>query len=184
MRRSGRMTLAAALVAYGSLLAHAQTPAAAQPSGQPASPAQPVQPAAPAPQDPIAGNWRGTLKSASGTESPLIITMVKKGDGYTGTTNGLTTSADAALKRVTVAGTQVSIEASDDSKLGTVTLAGDLAAEGNQLQGAGTLAVGAQKFDVTFALHRRPRADAIQPHVGQSADYFVGRWKFEYIGAE
>ena len=46
------------------------------------------------------------------------------------------------------------------------------------------MSVGAQKFDVTLALQRRPRAEAIQPHVEQRVDYFVGRWKFEYLGAE
>ena len=46
------------------------------------------------------------------------------------------------------------------------------------------LAVGAQRFDVTLALQRRPRGEVIQPHVEQRADYFVGRWTFEYLGAE
>ncbi len=46
------------------------------------------------------------------------------------------------------------------------------------------MSVGAQKFDVTLALQRRPRAEAIQPHVEQRVDYFVGRWKYEYLGAE
>ena len=38
----------------------------------------PARPALPA--DPVVGNWRGTLTSASGVESPIIITIVKKGD--------------------------------------------------------------------------------------------------------
>ena len=33
-------------------------------------------------------------------------------------------------------------------------------------------------------MQRRPRAEAIQPHVEQRVDYFVGRWKYEYLGAE
>jgi hypothetical protein len=129
------------------------------------------------------GNWRGTLKSAAGIESPIIITIVKRSDGYGGSTTGMSPS-ESALKRVTVNGTQVSIEAADDSTLGTVTLTADLTAEGSTLTGAGTIAVGVQKFDVTLALQRRPRADAVQPHVEQRIDYFVGRWTFEYIGAE
>jgi hypothetical protein len=52
------------------------------------------------------------------------------------------------------------------------------------MRGAGTLAVGAQKFDVTLTLQRRPRAEVIQPKVEQRADYFVGTWRFEYLGAE
>ena len=134
--------------------------------------------------DPVVGNWRGTLTSASGVESPLIITIVKRGDGYAGSTNGLNASSEAALKRVTASGVKLTIEASDDSKLGTVTLTAELTADGNALTGAGTVSVGAQKFDVTLALQRRPRAEAIQPHVEQRVDYFVGRWTFEYLGAE
>jgi hypothetical protein len=124
------------------------------------------------------------VTSASGVESPIIITIAKKGDVYVGSTNGLNASSESALKRLTVDGAKVSLEAADDSKLGVVSLAADLALEGNTLKGAGRVSVGAQKFDVTLALQRRPRAEAIQPHVEQRVDYFVGRWKFEYLGAE
>jgi hypothetical protein len=136
------------------------------------------------PSDPVVGNWRGTLTSAAGVDSPIIITIVRKGDGYAGSTNGLNASSESALKRLTVSGAKVSLEAGDDSKLGAVALAADLAVEGNMLKGAGTVSVGAQKFDVTLALQRRPRAEAIQPHVEQRIDYFAGRWKYEYLGAE
>ena len=164
-------------VACAAVLASAQTPAPAAPP-PPASPSRPALPA-----DPVAGNWRGTLTSATG-ESPIIITIVKRGEGYAGSTNGLNASSESALKRVTVSGAKLTIEASDESKLGAVTLTADLVAEGNALKGSGAVSVGAQKFDVTLALQRRPRAEAIQPHVEQRIDYFVGRWAFEYLGAE
>src|SRR6185295_7265936 len=63
----------AVVVATGSLTgrAAAQTPTPARPL--PAPPAQPAPPALPA--DPVVGNWRGTLKSSSGTESPIVITI-------------------------------------------------------------------------------------------------------------
>ena len=153
-------------------------------SAQAPPPAAPARPALPAQGDPVVGNWRGTLTSASGVESPIIITIVKKGDGYAGSTNGLNATSESALKRVTVTGTRVSVEAADESKLGLVTLTCDLTVEGNTLKGSGTVSVGAQHFDVTLALQKRPRQEAIQPHVEQRADYFVGRWSFEYLGAE
>ena len=153
-------------------------------AGAPNAPAQPAQSARPAsPADPVVGNWRGTLTSASG-ESPIIITIVKRGDGYAGSTNGLNASSESALKRVTVNGTQVTVEAADDSKLGAVALTADLTAEGTRMTGAGTVSVGTQKLIVSLALQRRPRADTVQPHVEQRIDYFVGRWTFEYLGAE
>jgi len=135
-------------------------------------------------QDPAVGNWRGTVKSSAGTETPIIITIGKKGDAYIGSTNGLNAPSEIPLKRIEVAGNHVAIEAVSESRLGDVTLTGDLTIEGAAMKGAGVLAVGAQKFDVAFALQRRPRAEVVQPHVQQRADYFVGRWTFEYTGAE
>jgi len=180
MPRRCRASTVAVLAATVHLVARtsAQTPA-------PVPPAPPTRPTPPAlPADPVVGNWRGTLTSTAGTESPIIITIVKKGDGYAGSTNGVNASSESPLKHVTVNGTHVSLEAADASKLGQVALTGDLTAEGNTLKGAGTLSVGAQKFDVTLALQRRPRQEAIQPHVEQRIEYFVGRWNFEYVGAE
>ena len=181
----GRAVVIGAVVVAAALsLVEAQTPAGQSLPAQPARPAPPGGADRPAvPADPVAGNWRGTVKSAAGFESPIVITIVRKGDGYTGTTSGMSPT-ESPMKRVTVTGTQISIEAADDSTLGAVTLTAELAADGNALKGAGTIAVGAQKFEVTLALQRRPRADAVQPHVEQRIDYFVGRWTFEYIGAE
>ncbi len=172
--RAGMNSIHCILLAmlYASTMAAAQTPV-------PSPPAL----AAPA-SDPVVGNWRGMLTSAAGVESPIIITIVKQGDGYAGSTNGLNASSEAALKRVTVNGASLSIEAADESKLGAVALAASLTADGNTLKGTGTVSIGSQKFDVTLALQRRPRAEAIQPHVEQRIEYFVGRWTYEYLGAE
>jgi hypothetical protein len=134
--------------------------------------------------DPVVGNWRGTLTSSAGSESAIIITIVKKGDVYAGSTNGLNATSESPLRRVAVNGTRLSIEAADDSKLGAVSLSSDLTAEGNSLKGTGTLTIGTLHVDVTLALQRRPRQEAIQPHVEQRIDFFVGRWTFEYLGAE
>src|SRR2546428_4556574 len=91
--------------------------------------AQQANTAFPAQQDPVVGNWRGTLTSASG-ESSIIITIAKKGDAYVGSTNGLNASSESALKRVAVNGSRLTIEAADDSKLGAVILTAELNAEG------------------------------------------------------
>ena len=160
----------AAAVALGSSLA---APAAAR-----------QQPAAAASQDPVVGNWRGTVTSPGGATSPIIITIAKRGDAYVGSSNGLNATSESALKRVSVDANRVTIEAADDSKIGAVALVCQLTIDGNAMNGAGTVSVGAQKFDVTLALQRRPRAEALQPRVEQRIDYFVGRWRFEYVGAE
>ena len=161
------------------------SPALAQtPPASPSRPAPPARPVLPTQTDPVIGNWRGTLKNAQGVDSPIIITIAKKGDVYAGTTNGLNATSEIPLKKLTIDGARVTLEASAESRLGDVALTCELTAEGNAMRGAGVLAVGAQRFDVTLALQRRPRAEVIQPHVEQRADYFVGRWTFEYLGAE
>jgi hypothetical protein len=165
--------LSASLALSGAFVAQAQTP-----------PASAARPAPPAQTDPVIGNWRGTLKNAQGVDSPIIITIAKKGDVYAGTTNGLNATSEIPLKKLTVDGARATLEASAESRLGDVALTCELTAEGNAMRGAGVLAVGAQRFDVTLALQRRPRAEVIQPHVEQRAEYFVGRWTFEYLGAE
>ena len=79
-------------------------------------------------QDPVLGNWRGTLKAADGTSSPVIITVVKTGDSYGGSTTGVGESSESPLTRVSVAGTRVTIEGGAESKLGSVTLGAELTA--------------------------------------------------------
>ena len=135
-------------------------------------------------QDPVVGNWRGVLKSAGGSESPIVLTIGRDGTRYVGSTTGVSEGADVALRKVDVAGSGVSIEAAADSRLGSIVLAATLNVQGNTLTGDGTLAVGSQRFPISLAMQRRLRSDVVQHQVNQSADYFVGRWKFEYVGGE
>ena len=132
----------------------------------------------------IVGEWRGTLKPAQGAESPIVFTLEKKGDAYTGVTSGFTQASEVPLQRVTSDGTKVSLEASADSKLGPVALVANLTLAGNALKGPATLSIGLQRFDVALDLRRYERTTVLQRQVEQNIDYFVGRWKFDYLGAE
>lgn len=134
--------------------------------------------------DPVTGNWRGTLKSADGTVSPIIITISRSGDGYAGSTSGVGENSETALTKVTATGPRVTIEGTAESKLGAVRVAADLTAEGNALRGTGSVGVGNQAIPVTLDLQRRARQDVSQKHVAQRVDYFTGRWKFDYLGGE
>jgi hypothetical protein len=134
--------------------------------------------------DPVVGNWRGTIKSAAGTATPFLLTIGRSGDRYVGSTSGLAEGGDVALGKVEVTGTSIAIEVGTESRLGAVAIAGSLVAEGNTLNGDGTLGIGSQQFPVSFSLQRRPRADVVQHQVDQKADYFVGRWNFSYVGGE
>ncbi len=135
-------------------------------------------------QDPVVGNWRGSVKSSGGTESPIVMTIAKDGTRYIGTTTGLSEGGDVAMRKVDVAGGGVSVEAAADSRLGTIVLSATLNVQGNTLAGDGVLAVGSQRFPISLALQRRVRSDVVQHQVDQTAEYFVGRWKFEYTGGE
>jgi hypothetical protein len=140
--------------------------------------------AAGAQTDPVVGNWRGSITSAAGTETPFVLTIARSGDRHVGSTSGLAEGGDMALRKVEVTGTSIAIEAGTESRLGTVTITGSLVAEANTLKGDGTLGIGSQRFPVTFSLQRRPRADVVQHQVDQKAEYFVGRWSFSYDGGE
>src|SRR5437667_11538379 len=83
--------------------------------------------------DPHAGDWRGTLKPAQGIASPIVITISKKGDAYGGFTSGLNESGEVALDRVVLTGDHLAVQATAESKLGQVVLAGDLVLAGNTL---------------------------------------------------
>jgi hypothetical protein len=143
--------------------------------------------------DPVRGTWRGTLKSGptatrpdSGQgESAVTVTFVRKGSTYEGTITGVGGDVSAVpFTKVEVTGTRVALEASADSTLGRVAFAAELTLEGNAFTGTGTLGVGPHRVDVTLQLQRRPRQEVPQPTVKQDLAYFVGRWTFEYLGAE
>ena len=140
--------------------------------------------AAGAQQDAVVGNWRGSVKSAGGAESPIVMTIAVDGTRYIGATTGLSEGGDVAMRKVDVAGGGVSVEAAADSRLGTIVLSATLNVQGNTLAGDGVLAVGSQRFPISLALQRRVRSDVVQHQVDQTAEYFVGRWKFEYTGGE
>lgn len=137
----------------------------------------------PLPSDPIAGAWRGSMRSGTETETPLVISIVKKGEVYSGVVNtGGTT--ESPIRKIALTGNRLVVETGSDSKLGNVTLTTDLMIDGNKANGSGTFAVGPHRVDVAIALQRRARAEVIQPQVEQRIDYFVGRWTFEYLGGD
>jgi hypothetical protein len=133
----------------------------------------------------LTGEWRGTITSAAGADTPFVLTISDTRDGPAGSTGGLgATASDVPLTAIAIDGRQVSFRAASDSRLGGVEIAGTLTADGNRLTGAGSIAVGGQRFPATFDLRRRPRPTVTQPQIPQSIDYFVGQWRFEYVGAE
>jgi hypothetical protein len=134
--------------------------------------------------DLVRGTWRGTLTSQPGQESPLVVTIAPKGDGYAGSVTGFGEVNAVPLEQVVVSGSTVTFQASADSKLGVVTLTGDVTVQGTAMKGTGTIGVGTQRLPVTLQLTRRPRMEIEQPTVEQRMEYFLGRWTFDYLGGE
>jgi hypothetical protein len=133
--------------------------------------------------DPLAGAWRGAMRSGPDTQTALVISIVRKGDVYTGMVNAGGTT-ETPIRTISFTGNRLVVETGSDSKLGDVALAIDLMVEGNKATGGGTLSIASHRLPVTIDLQRRARAEVIQPQVAQRADYFVGRWRFEYLGGE
>jgi hypothetical protein len=123
------------------------------------------------------------MRSAPDTQTALVISIIKKGDVYSGVVNAGGT-AETPIRKISLTGNRLLVETGSDSKLGDVTLTTDLMIDGNKATGGGTFSVASHRFPVTIELQRRPRAEVIQPQVEQRADYFVGRWTFEYLGGE
>lgn len=136
-----------------------------------------------APAEPAVGAWRGTIRAGTDAPTPLVVSIVKRGDTFTGAIN-IGGANEIPLRRVMVAAGRVTIESGADSKIGAITLTADLTIDGNKATGAGTLLVGSLPASVIIELQRQQRADVLQPVVEQRTEYFVGRWAFEYLGGE
>jgi hypothetical protein len=169
---SAAIVLAVLAGAPGARPLHAGVEAAAQRNAAPAVPG-----------DPAIGAWRGTIRTAAEAPTPFLLSIVKRGDTYDGAIN-LGGANEIAVRRVAVAGTRVTIESGAESRIGTIALAAELTLDGNTLGGVGTLSVGPLPTSITIELRRQPRADVLQPVVEQRVAYFVGHWRFEYLGGE
>jgi hypothetical protein len=152
-------------------------------------------------QDPLEGRWEGTVQSLQG-EAKATITFKKTTDGYTGQVSRLRgDEGDIPLTQVKVSGNQITAVASVESPNGTVEIKYQLAVQGDSLNGKGLVDFGGQTFELTYELKRggsgaastggqrgqsapERRPTVAQPQQKQSAQYFVGRWTFNWLARE
>lgn len=137
----------------------------------------------PAASDTILGAWRGTVGASPAARTPLVLSIVQRNGMYVGALN-IGGANETPIRSLTVTGNRVIVEASADSRMGTIVFVGDLMRDGATMTGGGTLSVGPLAAPVTIDLRRQGRADVLQPTVEQRVEYFVGRWKYEYLGGE
>jgi hypothetical protein len=152
-------------------------------------------------QDPLEGRWEGTAQSVQG-EVSATMTFKKTSDGYTGQVSRLRgDEGDIPLTQVKVNGGQITAIASVETPNGTIEIKYQLALQGDSLKGKGLVDFGGQTFEIAYELKRgsaapRPatgqqgqpgpqqRPTVPQPQQKQSAQYFAGRWTFNWLARE
>jgi hypothetical protein len=130
------------------------------------------------------------------------MTFKKGADGYTGQVSRLRgDEGDIPLTQVKVNGSQISAVATVESPNGAIEIKYQLSLQGDSLKGKGLVDFGGQTFELAYDLKRGPtgpraatdqqaqsapqqRPTVPQPQQKQSAQYFVGRWTFNWIARE
>jgi len=152
-------------------------------------------------QDTLEGRWEGTVQSIQG-ETKATMTFKKGSDGYTGQVSRLRgDEGDIPLTQVKVNGSQVSAVATVESPNGSIEIKYQLNLQGDSLKGKGLVDFGGQTFELAYDLKRgsggpraasdqpapqgpQQRPTVPQPQQKQSAQYFVGRWTFNWLARE
>src|SRR5215831_2498685 len=151
--------------------------------------------------DPLEGKWEGTVTTIQG-EAKATMTFKKGTDGYTGQVSRLRgDEGDIPLTQVKVNGSQVSAVATVETPNGSIEIKYQLNLQGDSLKGKGLVDFGGQTFELAYDLKRgsggpraasdqpapqgpQQRPTVPQPQQKQSAQYFVGRWTFNWLARE
>jgi hypothetical protein len=153
-------------------------------------------------QDRLSGRWEGTVQGLQGP-AKAVATFKKEGAGYTGTITGL--RGDLTFKEVRVEGDKIFATAEVQAQGNTVGIKYEFALRDESLQGKGDVDFNGQTFSFTYDLKRAPagsvasqpaqapaatavapprRESVPQPLQQQSRDYFLGQWKFKWLGRD
>jgi len=150
-------------------------------------------------QDPLEGRWEGTVQSIQG-EMKATFTFKKGPGGYTGQVSRLRgDEGDIPLSQVKLDGEHLTAVADVDTPNGSIEIKFQLTCHADSLKGKGTVEFGGQTFELTYDLKRgssaagagqqsqasgQQRSTVPQPQQKQSAQYFVGRWTFNWLARE
>jgi len=135
-------------------------------------------------------------------QSKATASFKKEGAGYTGTITGL--RGDIAFKEVRVEGDKIFATAEVQAQGNTVGIKYEFALRDESLQGKGEVDFNGQIFSFTYDLKRalagsaasqpaqappaaaapQRRESVPQPLQQQSRDYFLGQWKFKWLGRD
>src|SRR5262249_2085967 len=151
-------------------------------------------------QDQLEGRWEGTVQSVQG-EVRATMTFKKTSSGYTGQVSRLRgDEGDIPLTEIKLNSNQITAIASVETPNGTIEVKYQLTLRGDSLAGKGLVDFGGQTFELAYDLKRGSGAGAAtdrpsqggpqqrpvvpQPQQKQSAQYFVGRWAFNWLARE
>jgi len=135
---------------------------------------------------PFTGNWRGTATGADGATTEVVLTLTDADGAWAGAVSGFDPGRDAPLTRIEIGDASVLAEAEVATRLGALILRYDLtlADDGRRLTGTRQVIAGAAQTTADVELRRHRRSDVPQPQVEQRIGYFVGAWRFDYLGGE
>jgi hypothetical protein len=152
-------------------------------------------------QDKLVGRWEGKLQSPQGERDTTLV-IKKDGGVYTGTMPGMA-GRMVDLKDFKVEGDLVTARADVETPQATITINYRFTLAGETMKGQGALDFGGQAVTFDLNLKRtsadpgpataapaaggggaRQRLDVPQPQQKQSLEYFVGAWKYKYVGRE
>jgi hypothetical protein len=150
-------------------------------------------------RDPLEGRWEGTVQSVQG-QVRATMTFKKASDGYAGQVSRLMgDQGDIPLTQVKVVGSEVTAVADVETPSGTIEIKYQLALQGDSLKGKGLVDFGGQTFELIYDLRRgasgaspagnpqppaQQRPNVPQPQQKQSAQYFAGKWTFNWLARE
>ena len=152
-------------------------------------------------RDPLEGRWEGTVQSVQGQVKATMM-FKKSSDGYSGQVSRLMgDQGDLPLTQVKVIGNDVTAVADVETPNGTIEIKYQLTLQGDSLKGKGLVDFGGQTFELVYDLQRggsaatptgsQPaqagalqRPGVPQPQQQQSAQYFAGKWSFNWLARE
>jgi hypothetical protein len=149
------------------------------------------------------GKWVGTVDSIQGQGRATMTLKKSSGEGYTGTMSRLIGQGEIPLADVSLEGDKVTAKGQMDSPQGAFDIKFSFVLSGDSLKGKGEIEFNGQTFEIKYDLNREGSAAAAaaqatqskagrpqtggqvpQPHQKQGLDYFVGRWKYTWVGRD
>jgi hypothetical protein len=151
----------------------------------------------------LEGKWVGTVDSIQGQGRASMTLKRSSGEGYTGTMTRLIGQGEIPLTDVSLDGDKMTAKSQVDAPQGKFDIKFSFVLSGDSLKGKGEVEFNGQTFEIKYDLNREGSAAANaaqaaqakagrpqmggqvpQPHQKQGLDYFIGQWKYTWVGRD